>query len=460
MTPIRPRVLAVLPGFIPSTMITTVKPLVQLHRAGRVKARITLESLTAPGDIRWADLVVFGRNVEPAYASLLDAALARRIPILYDLDDNLFEIQPDCDPTGHFRSPELQAMLTEYVQAASLVRVYSKPLAARIAALNPRVERTFAPVDLKLLPAAPATRAADDISIVFVTSRIRDELSQIFLPALSRVLQAFAGRVTAHFWGDKPPLLPPGAVYHRPICHYEHFLRRFSRAGFQIGLAPLRDDVFCRSKTNNKFREYGACGIAGIYSNFAVYADCVSDGETGLLVENHPDRWHEAMLRLIEDRPLRSGIQERARAYVREHYSQEKFEQLFLRQIEELLGSAAAARGRAGRSRLPRPAIVRRPPATGVSPPPGGAQAGPVPLSAAGRGRKRPLVLRALGRARRLAAHLRHYGLRRTRTALGWNANDRRMFIQLRYQLWTPLTDLRVWLASGRRARSRGSSSE
>ncbi len=50
-----PRILAVMPGFIPSTMITVVRPLLRLHEAGRVRARISLESLTARGDVGWAD---------------------------------------------------------------------------------------------------------------------------------------------------------------------------------------------------------------------------------------------------------------------------------------------------------------------------------------------------------------------------------------------------------------------
>ncbi|MGD0898818.1 MAG: glycosyltransferase [Thermoguttaceae bacterium] len=414
MASIRPRILAVLHGFIPSAMITVVKPLVELHRAGRLRARIILESLATPGDIRRADLVVFCRNMEPKHASLLDAARARRIPFLYDLDDNLFEVPPDCDVGRYCRAPERQAMLTEYLRAADLVRVYSKTLEARVAALNPRVERTFAPIDLDQVAVAPASQPTDEISIVYATSRVRDDLSRIFLPALGRVLAEYPGRVRAHFWGHKPAILPTGASHHRPVCQYDHFLRRFSRAGFQIGLAPLADDQFYRSKTNNKFREYGACGIAGIYSNVDVYSDCVTDGRTGLLAANNSDDWYGAMVRLIEDRPLRTGIQERARACVREHYSQGKFEQVFWREIEDLLGSPAR--------RLPGP-----------------------PCKKALTSPKAPSLKRG-GVLRRI----RQLGPQGTWNSLRWAANDGWTLLRLRCRLWTPLADLRERLSRGR----------
>jgi glycosyltransferase involved in cell wall biosynthesis len=408
-------------------MITVVKPLVQLHRAGRIQARITLESRATPRDVRRADLVVFCRNMEPKYAALLDAAQSCRVPILYDLDDNLFEVPPDCDVAPYCRMPERQAMLAAYLRAASLVRVYSKTLEARVAALNPRVERTFAPIDLDQVvesgtgsPFPPE----EPVAIVYATSRVRDELSRIFLPALLRVLAAFPGRVKAHFWGHKPAPFPPGASYHRCIYQYDRFLRRFSRAGFQIGLAPLPDDAFYRSKTNNKFREYGACGIAGIYSDVDVYSDCVADGQTGLLVENDPDRWYEAMLRLVEDAPLRAAIQRQARAHVCEHYSQEKFEEVFWKQIEGLLGSRPGGNGAAA-------AMSSQP-----------------PLAASQRPRRAPagnLVARGAAAARHVLGHLRRRGLRQTCRALGWALSDRWMLLRLRYRLRTPAAGVRAW---------------
>jgi hypothetical protein len=403
-------------------MITVVKPLVALHRSGRLRARITLEYLATARQVRQADLLVFCRNMEPRYSTALEAALAGGVPMLYDLDDNFFDIPPEC-PDAQSITPQRLEMLSAYLRAASLVRVYSKPLAARVATLNPRVERTFAPVDLRLVPERGATtRSAAPVSIVYATRRVEDGLCDLFLPALARVLRAAAGRVTAHFWGYKPAALDdlPGACHHPTVTDYDRFLRRFSRAGFQIGLAPLGDDLFCRSKTNNKFREYAACGIAGIYSNVDVYSDCVTDGRTGLLVQNDPEEWYRAMLRLVDDVPLRRAIQQQAQSYVREHYAQEKFEEVFLRQIESVLDSPAG----------------------------GGATAPSRPLAASQRPRRRAdnYLLRWAATAWHVLAHLRRHGLRRTCQALAWTLGDQWMLLRLRCRLGcrrTPRLDVR-----------------
>src|SRR5208282_2814412 len=147
---------------------------------------------------------------------------------------------------------------------------------------------TFAPVDLSLVPPERGTRPPGPIKIVYATSRTQDPLCAMFLPALARILSRYAGRVEAHFWGCRPPQFKslPNVRHHGLICQYDRYLRRFSRAGYDIGLAPLPDDVFYRSKTNNKFREYGASGIAGIYSHNDVYSQCVQEGVSGLLVAN------------------------------------------------------------------------------------------------------------------------------------------------------------------------------
>ena len=151
-------------------------------------------------------------------------------------------------------------------------------------------------------------------------------------------------RIEAHFWGPRPPAELPAARHHAVVHDYDRFLRRFSAAGFEIGLAPLADDVFHRSKTNTKFREYGACGIAGVYSDVEVYSACVRHAETGLLVVNEMEAWYRALRQLVDDADLRRKIQRQARVEIEERYSQERFEAVFLRQIEQLVGSTRPQR--------------------------------------------------------------------------------------------------------------------
>ncbi len=426
-----PRILAVLPGFIPSTMITVVKPLVNLHRAGQIFARIVLEGQAGRNDIGWADAIVFCRNAQPRHAPFLAAAQSRGTPLIYDLDDNLFELPPNCEDPSRMREPSRQAMLEEYLRAAAMVRVYSQPLADRVAALNPRVVQIFAPVDLSLVPPLRETRPPGPIKIVYATSRTQDALCDIFWPALARILSRYAGRVEAHFWGCRPPQIAAlsNVRHHGLICQYDRFLRRFSRAGYDIGLAPLPDDVFYRSKTNNKFREYGASGIAGIYSHNEVYSHCVEHEVSGLLVAGDDDNWYGAIQRLIEDDALRTRIQQQARQYVAEHYAQEKFEQVFLEQLRDVLSMPAGQVARAACPAFPQS-------------PRSATQARCQRRAATSLPAKTPPALpgfcgRLSDRARQSLGTMRRLGPRRSWTALRWFVNDRCLAAWLRWQLWS-----------------------
>jgi hypothetical protein len=84
--------------------------------------------------------------------------------------------------------------------------------------------------------------------------------------------------------------LSSGALQnHRKVTHLPYFddigayYRYLRTAGWTIGLAPLRDSDGNRAKTGNKYREYAALGIPGIYSDMPVYSSSVRHGETGYL---------------------------------------------------------------------------------------------------------------------------------------------------------------------------------
>jgi len=336
------KILAILPALIPSSIILVIEPLLYLAGLGKVEFRVRLEHLyVRASDLEWADLVVFCRNTEPAYNDILQRVVSLKKPYLYELDDNFFELPLDLPEGRYHRVPERIDQLVNYITNADLVRVYSLPLQTRVKqyALNARFVK--APVNLFSIPGVPPHSGPGKLKIVFSTSRtIADELSQIFVKDMIRVINEFGNKIEVHFWGFVPEELKhfPSVKFHRFMPNYQKYMRKMYGQGYDIGLAPMKNDVFHNSKTNNKFREYGACWIAGIYSNSEVYSNCVEDGITGLLVSNDEGEWYQAIVRMMKDVGMRKAIQMQARAVVEKEYSLDIFSEILLNDINSVLG--------------------------------------------------------------------------------------------------------------------------
>ncbi len=403
----RKHVLAVLPHVIPSTTISVIKPLTALERAGKITLDLALEYAVSESRVARADVVVFCRNVEPKYARPWHIALGMGKPIIYDLDDNLFELPLSGPGAQQERSPEPMNQLRMYLESATLIRVYAEHLKNRVAEFNTQVERVEGPLDWGLVSRPPSKTKPDArVKIVYATSRIEDELSTVFLDDVERLLKVCPDRVEFYFWGCRSDRLARFPSVHQLsfVTNYDRFFRQFSRFGFDIGLAPLLADDFHLCKSNNKFREYAACRIAGIYSNVPVYTECVQHGATGWLIENRPGTWFEAITHLMDNAALRNRIQDNAEQYAREHYGEEKFCAVWLRQIQT--AAEAPARSLSG-SQIP----------VSVSTVPAASQALP------------RLIARFLFR------NLRTHGLRATIRSTQWLLNDLPILIGSRWVL-------------------------
>lgn len=263
---------------------------------------------------RGADLVVVQRNLpDSRNHSALREISRMGVPIVFDLDDSFLQIPFDHPDGADFRQtfPYFRWMLKQAdlvtVSTAHLVQAL-QPFSARPMTVMPNM------VDWEWFDSAPRVRADLCNLVVSGTSSHRADWALIEQPLLD-LLAERPGRVQLTFFGDLPERFKahPAVQAVGFEKNYERYAALLRGLDAHIALVPLLDTDFNRAKSNIKWLEYSAAGIPGIYSDVEPYRAAITNGTDGVLVENRPQAWKHAMLRLVDDARLCSGLIDQAR---------------------------------------------------------------------------------------------------------------------------------------------------
>ncbi len=320
----QPRLLVVAPAPIVSVILTLAKPLNRLRDAGAVSLRYAYAWTTRAEDVAWADVVLFCRPAEVDELRLMERARRAGRRVMVALDDDLLAVPPETGVGRYYGKPLRRWVMGAFLRHADLVQVYNARLATTVQGFGAPVRQFPQLFDGALVDGIrPATEAEGQLLVAYPTSRgAGDTLGKVFLDALSLVPDDIRGRLRLHVWGAAPAGFEglPGLVVRPYQPDYDSFIRDLAATGYAMGLAPLVPDHFHACKTELKFREYGGCGIPGIFTDAPPYAPAVEDGRTGLLVPNRPEAWADAITRLARDSRLRWSIAEAARQEVARRY--------------------------------------------------------------------------------------------------------------------------------------------
>lgn len=254
--------------------------------------------------------VIAQRTCNPG-PSMLWQATARaphRPRMIYELDDNLLDVDPSNDVAHRFFSqPEIRANLLANLRLADAVTVSTDALADVIGA------HTSAPIHVipNYLPAwlldhEKPTTGNDTVTIGWGGSSTHQmDVDQIGTH-LRRVMDRnphtelhLMGTNYARTWGIRDRVR---------FTAWTHSVPEYWRLiDYDVMLAPLRPHVFNASKSALRPLEAAALGIPVIASDYGPYADFVRHGETGFLVK-HDHEWGRYLRELVNDPAMRAEM--------------------------------------------------------------------------------------------------------------------------------------------------------
>lgn len=236
--------------------------------------------------------------------------------LVYSQDDDFGALYDSVDRPPWLSTMHMKVM-DLFAREAKAILVSTEALKRKMSALNPHIFVIPNALDERLAT-APPPRGGERGGLVigYMGTRTHDEDLALIGPALRALLtkhpdvevQVVGGVTRKLDFGTRVRTIdvPPSEA------DYPLFMLWFmSTRRWDIGLAPLRDNAFNACKSDIKFLDYGALGAASLFSDVPPYAAVASD-QTGIVVDNDPAAWNEALERLVCDHPLRAEVSNRA----------------------------------------------------------------------------------------------------------------------------------------------------
>jgi FkbM family methyltransferase len=297
--------------------------------------QITNEELDA------VDLIIIQRFFpRPETKEFIDYLFTLGKPIVYEIDDLLTQL-PSSNPSydgGMLSKP----YIFDVARKCSAITTSTDALSRHFNAYNDNVH--ILPNLLNSSLWCKTTPPSQGPVIIGYAGTITHSADLTLLEeVLERVSSKYGNRVAFSFMGCATERISrlPGFSFISFETTYEAYARKLQEIPLDIMLVPLEDNPFNRCKSNIKWLEYSACGIAGIYADLPPYNTTVTHGKTGLLVGQNTDKWVHAIELLIEHPDLRKQISRQAREEVLSKYTLQQGVHRYLDLYENLLNNCA-----------------------------------------------------------------------------------------------------------------------
>ena len=266
--------------------------------------------------LKYFDLIILQRSCNPGILDFVKKAKEMRRPLIYELDDDLFSI-PYSNPAYGFYTKEKKKNAIEIMKACDALIVTTPYLADKLKRYGYNKNIFVIPNFLdKELWENKKKKKNDCLFLGWAGTQTHyDDLLPI-LPIVKQARKSYDIKLI--FIGWNPPDIEADEFI--PFSHYENYVENLAK--IDIGLAPIIDNQFNRSKSYVKILEYNGLGIPCIASKVENYKIAYSQG-AGCVLAKSPKDWIRWIHVLVSNPSAREKISQRGKEWVSKNWIQD-----------------------------------------------------------------------------------------------------------------------------------------
>ncbi|WP_182283101.1 glycosyltransferase [Comamonas testosteroni] len=240
--------------------------------------------------------------------------------LIYDIDDDLMDIEGVHRRGFNMNPQDTLEKISFLAKNANLVTTSSPSLVEQLNKFNNNVLFVPSRLDGKLWHLGQkrdhskgpyACKEGDPVRIGYIGTPEHNADLDVIVEAMQMLQRKFGSKIEIEVIGgfQKLPATFGKRVGLPKKNDYPSFVKWLQqRVHWDIGIVPMIDDGFNRSKSSLKFLEYSALDMAIVVSDCPAFNEVAKNNVNCISVKNEAEKWVDALTRLILDKSMRDSM--------------------------------------------------------------------------------------------------------------------------------------------------------
>lgn len=275
-----------------------------------------------------SDVVIFQRFLNNKGLAVLQAIRdcskgTKKIGM--EIDDYMFNVPTYNQAHGNYLPGSPLYMLgLQQMQLSDFLVVSTNKLKELYRKDNPNIFVAENCIDLKWWGKIENKKVSKKIRIGWCGANAHLEDVRILRGVMDKLLAKYGSKIEFYFFSpnglfdDKE-----GLINEKGYVDLNKYPSKLKSFGFDIGVAPLCDNLFNRAKSANRYLEYSMLGIPTVASDIGGQFSEIIDGKNGLLARTEED-WIKHLSSLIDSESDRAIMGKTAFDFIIKNYTAEQ----------------------------------------------------------------------------------------------------------------------------------------